>query len=252
MSSLKLEAAGLARTPATLSAPLPFVEAFGPTLQGEGPATGRVADFLRFGGCNLSCSWCDSAYTWNAAEFNLREEITLLTVEEVLERTPGTAPIIVVTGGEPLLNQYKPAFGYLLERLGKRGQKVHIETNGTMAPNPHILPFVDTFVVSPKQPHAGEHKPSQSPALNPGWRGVHLDGNAHLKIVVETAADVERAVALAAEHSWPQDKVWVMPEGTTKEALQAKWPTIANTAAALGVNASHRLHVLAWDDVRGH
>ena len=59
-------------------------------------------------------------------------------------------------------------------------------------------------------------------------------------------------VALAKAAGWPLEKVWVMQEGTTPEALAARWPWVADYAAKLGINASHRLHVLAWGDTRGH
>lgn len=231
---------------------LPFVEAFGETLQGEGPAAGRVSDFLRFGGCNLSCSWCDSAYTWNARDYDLREEITMLTPEDILDRTPAGAPLLIVTGGEPLLNQHKTAFHQVLRAARERGQSIHIETNGTLVPNTETLALVDTFIVSPKLAHAGEHKKSQDPHLAPGWRALHSNHDTHMKVVVKTAEDIETTVDLARRHDWPLDRVWVMPEGTTVETLAARWPMVAATAAAHGINATHRLHVLAWDDKRGH
>lgn len=233
-------------------AKLPFTEAFGPTIQGEGPASGRVADFLRFGGCNLSCSWCDSAYTWDSSQFNLREQITMMTADEVLEASPSTAPIMVVTGGEPLLNQHHPAFVDVLAGLVARGQEVHIETNGTLPPLPSIREHVTLFIVSPKLLHAGLHKRSQSPALNKGWADLHGTINAHLKIVVQTPEDIAAAAQIAQDHNWPRERVWVMPEGTTPEVLNHRWPMVCTEAARLGINATHRLHVLAWNDERGH
>ncbi|QGJ93542.1 lipoyl synthase [Arthrobacter phage Mufasa8] len=233
------------------AARLPFVEAFGPTLQGEGPAAGRVSAFVRFGGCNLACSWCDSPYTWDADRFDLRREITLLTPAEISDRIP-QAPIIVITGGEPLLNQRSAGWGLFLQTLKDRGAELHMETNGTIVPNEVTLKFVDVFIVSPKQAHAGDHKRTQNPALNPGWSTVHDFHEAHLKVVVEDAAGVAATAALAAEHDWPLTQVWVMPEGTTSEVLNGRFPEIATAATDHRINCSHRLHVLAWTDARGH
>lgn len=230
---------------------LPFVEAFGETLQGEGPAAGRLSSFLRFGGCNLSCSWCDSAYTWDADRFDLREEIHLLTVQEIVDRTPESA-LLIVTGGEPLLNQKKPQFVELLQHYKDNGVELHCETNGTIVPNADMVRLFDHFIVSPKLPHAGEHKRTQSAALAPGWKLVHGTTPAHMKVVCETAEDVATAAALAIDHGWPKGRVWVMPEGTTAAVLNARFPMIATEATKHRINASHRLHVLAWTDVRGH
>lgn len=230
---------------------LPFVEAFGPTLQGEGMAAGRLSSFVRFGGCNLSCSWCDSPYTWDADRFDLRKEISLLTVDEIVERTPW-APLIVITGGEPLLNQRKTAFHDLLRKLKARGSELHMETNGTIVPNETVVDLIDVFMVSPKQAHAGDHKRAQNAALAPGWAAVHPLKPAHLKVVVEDAAGVAEAAHLAISHGWPQEHVWVMPEGTTSEVLNGRFPEIATAATEHMINASHRLHVLAWTDARGH
>lgn len=231
---------------------LPYVEAFGPTIQGEGPAAGRLSAFLRLGGCNLSCSWCDSAYTWDASRYNLREEIQLLTVPEILERTP-EAPIIVLTGGEPLINQQNPAFISLLKGLKTKGH-VHMETNGTIPPTLAVQDVVTHFSVSPKLANAGPHKKNQNPALSLFWQTVHSNPNteAHLKFVVETPEDITNAVRIAERHKWPRERVWVMPEGTTAEVLNSRYPMVATEATKHRINASHRLHVLAWTDVRGH
>ncbi|MFT4471383.1 7-carboxy-7-deazaguanine synthase QueE [Arthrobacter sulfonylureivorans] len=230
---------------------LPFVETFGPTLQGEGAAAGRLSSFLRFGGCNLSCSWCDSPYTWDADRFDLRREISLLTVQEIVARVPA-APLLIITGGEPLLNQKKPAFVELLQHYKDAGVELHMETNGTLVPNRDMVRLIDQFSVSPKLAHAGEHKRTQNRALAPGWLRVHDQTPAHLKVVCETAADVRETREMAEKHGWPLDRVWVMPEGTTSEVLNARWPEIATAATEQGINASHRLHVLAWTDARGH
>lgn len=230
---------------------LPYVEAFGPTLQGEGPAAGQLSTFVRFGGCNLSCSWCDSAYTWDGKNYDLREEITLLPVTEILNRMPDSR-LIVVTGGEPLLNQKNPAFIDFLTRLQQGGHEVHMETNGTIAPLPEVARLVDHFSVSPKLGHAGLHKRSQSPVMHTGWADVHEVSDAHLKVVVITEDDVREAKAMADKYGWPAHRVWVMPEGVTKEVLNARWPDVCDWATKYGVNATHRLHVLSWGDERGH
>lgn len=229
---------------------LPLVEAFGPTIQGEGPAAGRLASFVRFGGCNLTCTWCDSAYTWDGSRYDLRDEITMRTAADVLARIPA-AGIVVVTGGEPLLNQRNPAFIALLESLQEQGREVHIETNGTIVPNADVCRLIDVFNVSPKLPHADAQTKRAQPVLAPGWSALHDTINAHLKVVVITEEDVKRAVQIARDGSWPEGRVWVMPEGTEKSVLDARWPDVCDWATAYGVNATHRLHVLSWGDERG-
>ncbi|QAY16202.1 QueE-like queosine biosynthesis protein [Arthrobacter phage Sonali] len=230
---------------------LPFVEAFGPTLQGEGPAAGRLASFIRLGGCNLACSWCDSPYTWDASRFDLRKEIEVIDFQEAVDRIPD-APIVVITGGEPLMSQRTRAWPLFLQALRARFREIHVETNGTIVPNQVTLAGVDKFIVSPKQPHAGVHKKGQNPALALGWGPLHDHFEAHLKVVVEDAEGVAAAADLADNHHWPKERVWVMPEGTTAEVLASRFPEVATAATHHHINCSHRLHVLAWTDARGH
>jgi len=113
------------------------------TLQGEGPFSGCPAVFVRFGGCNLRCFWCDT-------DFETSQWVPTLTELErnILEQKPDHCDLIVLTGGEPLRQNIIP----LVERLIALGLKVQIETNGTIWRD---LPDVPKCVVvcSPKTPN---------------------------------------------------------------------------------------------------
>ncbi|MFF0413424.1 6-carboxytetrahydropterin synthase [Kitasatospora sp. NPDC004745] len=82
---------------------LRITEKFRNTVQGEGPSTGRRAAFVRCC-CNLTCGWCDTPETWDTRRFNLTTESSWWAVEDLAAwALEGTEPIIVITGGEPLL-----------------------------------------------------------------------------------------------------------------------------------------------------
>ncbi|QGH75253.1 QueE-like radical SAM domain [Mycobacterium phage Quesadilla] len=229
---------------------LPVSELFGPTLQGEGPFAGRPVQFLRLMGCNLSCSWCDTPYTWDGSRFNLRKETMALTAQECADLlTPGLD--LVLSGGEPLLHQANPGLLYLLDCATAAGCRVHVETNGTIVPSADFRARATVFAVSPKMAHAGDHK-GRSPALAEEWPDIAIwHPDAYLKVVVRNGEDVRAVAAWAAEIEWPREKVWVMPIGTTSEELLARWEEIASEAARLRLNATQRLHVLAWGDCKG-
>lgn len=226
---------------------LPVSEVFGPTIQGEGPHAGRAVQFIRLGGCNLACSWCDTPYTWDASRYDLRVECPPTAVSTILDGLHQGVRT-VLSGGEPLMHQKNPDLRLLLESLAFKAGGIDVETNGTLEPAPWLINLVDLFVVSPKLPHAGPHKGRQDPTPWTGWAGVE---QAVFKYVVRDAADVVLASRLAADAGMPRERVWVMPEGTSDTALAARWPEIAQAAAHLHINASHRLHVLAWGDKKG-
>lgn len=128
-------------------------EVFGPTLQGEGPSAGRAATFLRVGMCNLACTWCDTSYTWDRTRHDLSQELRVVDVEDVLaDLLSRHAPLVVVTGGEPLL-QRKP-LAPLVRALVDAGRRVEFETSGTVEASP-LDAVVHRFVVSPKLANSG-------------------------------------------------------------------------------------------------
>lgn len=115
---------------------LPLMEAFY-TLQGEGFHTGKAAYFIRLGGCDVGCHWCDVKESWDANEH------PLTGVEEIVEKALAHSQTIVVTGGEPLMWNLEP----LTRQLHARGAKIHIETSGAHPLSGHW----DWICLSPKK-----------------------------------------------------------------------------------------------------
>ena len=116
---------------------LPLMEAFY-TLQGEGYYSGRAAYFLRIGGCDVGCSWCDVKESWNPS---LHPPTTIVEILEGILKYPVNT--VVVTGGEPLMWNLER----LTSALHDKGLEVHLETSGSY---PYTGNF-DWICLSPKK-----------------------------------------------------------------------------------------------------
>ncbi|MFM9590730.1 7-carboxy-7-deazaguanine synthase QueE [Streptomyces scabiei] len=233
-----------------LSATLVVAETFGPTLQGEGPSCGRRCSFVRLGGCNLKCTWCDTPETWDASRYDLRQTLTRRTVADIMDRLMADDPMmVVITGGEPLLHQQQPGWTTLLHVLNGAGVEVEVETNGTVPPTPYTAARVTRFNVSPKLTHAGdpEHKRINGKAL----AVLRWTNRAAFKFVCATAADVEEAARFVIAYNLPPRRVWIMPEGTDRDDVHARLQTLAEPAIAAGFNLTTRLHISLWGDEKG-
>ncbi len=227
-------------------------EVFGPTWQGEGPSLGRVAGFVRLGRCNLDCgrgpgaTWaCDTSYTWDWERHDPARELRTASPSEVLARLDAMqVSLLVVTGGEPMLQQRRlPA---LLEGAKERGWRVEVETSGTVAPN--LAPeLVDQFNVSPKLAGSGVARERR---YRPGvLRSFMATGVAVFKFVVCEPEELPEVDAMVAECGL--DPVWVMPEGTDAATVTARTRALAEAVLARRWNLTSRLHVLVWGDRRG-
>lgn len=229
---------------------LPVSEIFGPTIQGEGPRAGRLCHFIRLGGCNLSCSWCDTPYSWDSSRFDLRQELTPLSVDEICDQLEPDINEVVITGGEPFMHQRSPYWGELLRKLKARNNYIAVETNGTIAPNEVTQTFVSHYSVSPKLENAGEHKRSQDRHMAV-WPNSLKTDRACLKFVVCKPEDIFEAVQISEMYGWPRWNTWVMPEGTSSGALLDNFRAITEEAIRQRVNVSQRIHVFAFGDERG-
>lgn len=115
---------------------LPLMEEFY-TIQGEGYHTGTAAYFIRVGGCDVGCHWCDVKESWDAAIH------PPTSTEIIVENAKKYAGTVVVTGGEPLTWDMTP----LTKALKSQGMQVHIETSGAFP----ITGSWDWFCLSPKK-----------------------------------------------------------------------------------------------------
>ena len=208
------------------------------SLQGEGPSAGTPAHFVRLQGCDVGCHWCDTKYSWDAAGGREVPAGRLWTEARGL----GDAPLLVVTGGEPLEH---PGLVVLLEQALDRWPRVEVETSG-IAPPPLSHPRL-FYNVSPKLPSA-----------TPRWAGTWrlaaawvAEPNATFKIVVGDPPDPEDAVRLIAEHRIPGARVMLMPEGLTDEQVRGHAAPIAELCRRTGFRMSPRLHVWMWGAKRG-
>ncbi|MBF8187819.1 7-carboxy-7-deazaguanine synthase QueE [Nonomuraea sp. K274] len=223
-----------------------IAEHFGPTLQGEGPSIGQPALFIRLSRCNLSCTWCDTPYTWDTARFDLRQQSERVLVTNLVSwALDHPVTLIVVTGGEPLLQQRHLAA--LAEPLLQAGRRMEIETNGTVAPDPALLMDGLRFNVSPKLANSG--LPANLRIKAAVLETLSAAGQAVFKFVARDMADLDEIAELAERFAMKQ--VWVMPEGVTTERVLGHAQLLAEAVISRGWSLSLRLHVLLWGDERG-
>ncbi|VVB71624.1 7-carboxy-7-deazaguanine synthase [uncultured archaeon] len=186
------------------------------SIQGEGPAMGRPATFIRLAGCNLSCAGCDTDLKpWQD-----------LAIPEVQSKVTGSR--VIITGGEPTLQMSELA--ELIRLLCLDGKEIHIESNGTNLIPEEVLKNIRCVVISPKR-----------------GSGFHLDfwsgkRNVHLKFVMGsapwcwTSEQLEKLVPTLA-----RDRVWLMAYGAEQDMAGAA--NVWDLALRLGVNYSDRLHI---------
>jgi organic radical activating enzyme len=217
------------------------------SIQGEGASAGSPSVFVRLATCNLRCAWCDTRYTWDWAQFDYDKEVRRVAVSSVVaELAPSDPAHVVVTGGEPLLQQ--PALVELLSRLPAT-RHVEVETNGTIAPAPELARRVDQWNVSPKLANSGE--PRERRIVIDALTALRSTGRAWLKLVVEATSDMDEAHALVDELAWPRERVLLMPQAASREALAERMPVTLRLAKEHGFTASPRLHVERWGGQRG-
>ncbi|WP_240449763.1 7-carboxy-7-deazaguanine synthase QueE [Streptomyces sp. S1] len=239
-------------TAATARGPLGqliVAERFGvevPTFQGEGPSCGHPAIFLRLSRCNLICTACDTKETWDWSQFNPQEVSTRESVSDLVAWVlQSPVELVVITGGEPLLQQRNLL--PLVRRLLEEGRRVEFETNGTVMPDPALLVDGVRFNVSPKLASFGmDEAKSIVPSV---LQAFASSGRAAFKFVASSVADIDRIAELADAHRL--SPVWVMPEGTTAEAITSTARVLADAVASRHWHLTTRLHVLAFTDPKG-
>ena len=217
------------------------------SIQGEGPNFGKPAIFLRTAQCNLKCTWCDTKYTWDWENYDYTKEVKEMTLEEIKEQLLDfEIKHLVITGGEPLLQQDDLAD--LLSFL-KPDFYVEIETNCTILPNKMLTDLVDQWNVSPKTENSGN--PLELYENDECYYFFANQKNCFFKYVVEDESDIPEIKKFVTKYNIPENHVQLMTQASTKEEIRAREKSISELAKANNFLFSPRLHVAMWGAQRG-
>ncbi len=218
------------------------------SIQGEGTLVGVPSVFVRTSGCNLRCTWCDTPYTsWNPDGADMTVAAVVQSVRDF------ACNHVVLTGGEPMI---APQSAELTREFRRAGWHITIETAGTVFADVEC----DLMSISPKLANS-------TPVERDGGRWAVMHDRlrfqpavlrqlmaAHdyqLKFVMAEAGDVAELEQVRLELGAPVEKVLVMPEGVTREAMQQRGLWLAELCKRHGYRYSPRLHIDLWGDKRG-
>ena len=169
---------------------LPLVEEFY-TIQGEGYHTGKAAYFIRIGGCDVGCSWCDTKFSWNPSLH------PVVPAEQIVEHVIAhPAAAVVVTGGEPLMAN----MDYLTGMLKREGIETFLETSGAYP----LSGTWDWICLSPKR---------NAPPLEELFKEAH-----ELKVIIASEEDLKWAIK-NGERVDSGCKLYLQPEWSQREVI---------------------------------
>lgn len=233
---------------------LPVIEIFGPTIQGEGPIAGQVVGFVRLGGCDYRCSWCDSMYAVEPRE--VRANARKMTVAEILEELP-PCDTVILSGGNPALSRGED----LVAAIHASGRKIHVETQGSRWKE--WLGSVDLLTVSPKAPSSGMASKAweDSQAFMLAWNLADQPCDLILKIVVADQTDLQWALDLRnlldPGREIPFFLSALTPPECSLEEVASSYRNLCDLVLTKDEARDHRpivlpqLHVIAWGHARG-
>jgi 7-carboxy-7-deazaguanine synthase len=224
-----------------------FITEIFKSIQGEGTRAGLPCIFVRLTGCNLRCTWCDTAYAFHGGKKLSVEEVAT-RVDELAGRRDGAqgssaaVPLVELTGGEPLLqDEIYP----LSEKLLAAGYAVMIETSGERYVG--RLPKEVIKIVDVKCPDSGEADSFEMRNLE------ELNANDEVKFVLSTRRDYDFAREFTEQHRLAQrvrqvlfSPVFDDPEGKW-QGLEPRTLVEWILADGLPVRLGLQLHKFVWD-----
>ena len=221
------------------------------SIQGEGVLTGVPSVFVRTSGCNLRCNWCDTPYaSWNPEG----EQRSVAQVLAEIKNYPSKH--VVLTGGEPMIAK---DVAVLAKEIKAIGHHITIETAATVMPAGIAC---DLASLSPKLLNS-----APDARLSVTWRKKHeatrwqpdvvrawIDAYPYqFKFVVAHPMDVDEVEGMltSLDRDIPRDRVLLMPEGTTLDAIRARAGWLGELCKARGYRYAHRLHIELYGNKRG-
>ena len=238
---------------------IPVLEIFGPTIQGEGMVIGQKTMFVRTAGCDYSCSWCDSAFTWDGSA---KDDIQLMTAEEIwaeLKRIGGeNFSFVTISGGNPALLKNLDVFINLLK---EKEIKIGIETQGSKWQDWFVN--IDELTISPKPPSST--MVTNFEILDSIFQNLNDHDFKHqvsLKVVIFDEADLEYAKKVHKRYAdipfylqVGNDDITNVNNSELIQKLLLKYEWLVNSVVAdhelNDVKVLPQLHALLWGNKRG-
>ncbi len=210
------------------------------SIEGEGKRVGQTATFIRFAGCNLRCSYCDTTY----ALFGEAEDCvyTDMSIDEIIEKVNTNYKRVTLTGGEPLMQE---GIDILIQKLCDMGVEVNIETNGTIntkkySDNPKVFVSIDY-----KLPSSGM---SDKMDIN---NFISLDKNDVIKFVAGSHEDIDvmENIVTRLKCIYLPDKLPIMYTGTVFGEIEPRELVnyVINSKTLKDVIFGLQIHKFIWN-----
>lgn len=217
------------------------------SVQGEGVNIGKPSIFLRTALCNLTCTWCDTKYTWDWKNYDYAKEVKDVSIPDVRKQIESYGKDrLVITGGEPLLQQ--EGLAKLLYELDS-GYFVEVETNGTIIPNDAMQDRINQWNVSPKLSTSGNKLGTYE--KDSCYRFFAGLDNSYFKYVVKDEGELQEVESLISKYNIPRNHVLLMPQAINKDELYSRGPLIKTLSSKHGLMYTTRMHIEKWDNQRG-
>jgi 7-carboxy-7-deazaguanine synthase len=235
------------------------------SIQGEGRNLGLFSVFVRSSLCNLHCVWCDTDYTWNwqgtpfkhirdfepgYEKYDKASEIIEMIPSGIAQRVKALrAKNVVLTGGEPLLQQ--EAFVELMRILREtdKDYTFEVETNGTIVPSLDFDSIISQYNVSPKLTNSDN--PTNTRIRDEALLSFAQSPKAWFKFVCGSPIDIDEVVEIVTKYGIKPTRVFLMPQGTTSELIRRTSQALVERCIEKGFNFTDRLHIHLFKNKRG-
>ncbi|MGD0338741.1 MAG: 7-carboxy-7-deazaguanine synthase QueE [Bacteroidota bacterium] len=218
------------------------------SIQGEGKTAGTPAVFLRLSGCNLLCMWpCDTIEIWRQGKPWSNKDILNFWEYNGWIDLLGNGSHLVLTGGEPLLQQ--KALAQFLTLLPK-DTFIEVETNATITPTPELEQCISLYNISPKTVNSGI--PRERRFVQDTLEYFGHNNKCIFKFVVESREDVEEILReFITPFAIARQRVFLMPQCARRSEFIEKSTRIVELCKEYQFNFSPRLQLMIWDKATG-
>lgn len=237
-----------------MSKPILISEIFGPTIQGEGAEIGRPTIFVRTGGCDYRCSWCDTMYAVDPRFAKNWQKMAAQDIMAEIERLSGGTPMpVTLSGGNPAMQPLEE----LIDLGHEKGYSFSMETQGSLPRD--WFGKLDHLTLSPKGPSSGENTDWEKlrQSIEAAATGIT---NVSLKVVIFDDADYLYARNVAER--FPGLPLYLQAGNHQSDSQQqADIPGVLDRLRWIAEKVSAerwhtarvlpQLHVLAWGNERG-